>query len=334
MKGMLKKYKIPLISGGVLLSIIVSSSMINFDSPKQNIDENKAKLEIYTGTNTSQANIIKDKQIERDKEDREDQREEVVKKTYNDKNKDNYEKEKDIKEKSEDTNKTANIINKTEKATNNLENNNIEIKEKVQLTKTKEKDVNKKSLSNIEEGNYTTKKGDTLFLIAQDFDLTVDHLIELNNLNSDIIYENQTLKIEDTVSDSFNHSVSRGNERSEDLYWLSRVIHAEAQGESYKGMLAVGNVIINRADSHLFPDTIKGVVFDKQNGYTQFSPVIDGSIHNTPDAESIKAAKEILAGARPVGKALYFLNPRKSTNFWIENNRKYMKTIGLHDFYY
>ena len=100
------------------------------------------------------------------------------------------------------------------------------------------------------------------------------------------------------------------------------------------GKVAVGNVIMNRVNSKLFPNTVKGVVFDKQNGYIQFSPVIDGTIYNTPDAESIRAANEVLNGAKPVGDALYFLNPRKSTNFWIVNNRRHMTTIGLHDFYY
>ncbi|HZX21847.1 MAG TPA: cell wall hydrolase, partial [Clostridia bacterium] len=174
----------------------------------------------------------------------------------------------------------------------------------------------------------------TLFLIAQKFGISVGYLMGLNGLYSDMIYENQVLKINDTASSPTYQVASRGSARSDDLYWLSRIIHSEAGGESYLGKVAVGNVIINRVNSSLFPNTIKDVVFDRQNGYTQFSPVSDGSIYNTPGAESVRAAGESLAGSRPVGNALYFLNPRDSSNFWIVNNRKYMTTIGLHDFYY
>ncbi|MBM7853970.1 N-acetylmuramoyl-L-alanine amidase [Desulfohalotomaculum tongense] len=130
-------------------------------------------------------------------------------------------------------------------------------------------------------------------------------------------------------------TVNRGTSRlSDEVYWLARIIHAEAEAEPFVGKVAVGNVILNRVNSSKFPNTIYGVIFDKQYGRTQFSPVIDGRIYNTPGDESIKAAKAALKGYRPVGSALYFLNPKKSQNFWIVKNRKYMTTIGKHDFYY
>ncbi|MFW5648965.1 MAG: LysM peptidoglycan-binding domain-containing protein [Candidatus Alkaliphilus sp. MAG34] len=193
---------------------------------------------------------------------------------------------------------------------------------------------NSASLANITGGSYTVRKGDTLSSIAQRAGVSVDHLKQLNGLYSDTIYANQVLKTGGTVANSSYQTVSRGSARSDDLYWLSRIIHSEAGGEPYSGKVAVGNVIINRVNSPLFPNTVKDVVFDRQNGHVQFSPVLDGSIYNTPGAESVRAAGESLAGSRPVGNALYFLNPRDSTNFWIVNNRKYMTTIGLHDFYY
>lgn len=191
----------------------------------------------------------------------------------------------------------------------------------------------------ITTNKYVVRENDTLFTIAQRANVTTEQLKKLNQLKHDVILVGQVLFInasENLIADNSNsnkETTSRGY-REEDLYWLSRIIHAEAQGESYEGKVAVGNVVLNRVESSLFPNTIKEVVFDKQHGYTQFSPVLDGNIYNTPNSDSINAAKDALSGKRPVGEALYFLNMSKSTNFWIVQNRKYFMTIGDHDFYY
>ncbi|OGO77536.1 MAG: hypothetical protein A2Y23_07670 [Clostridiales bacterium GWB2_37_7] len=117
------------------------------------------------------------------------------------------------------------------------------------------------------------------------------------------------------------------------LYWLSRIIHAEAEAEPYAGKVAVGNVVLNRVNSSLFPNTIKGVIFEYYQGIPQFSPVEDGTIYNTPSSASIQAARAALAGERPVGTATYFFNPDKSAGKWIVENKTFVKTIGDHDFY-
>lgn len=195
-------------------------------------------------------------------------------------------------------------------------------------------------MSPITGERYTVKNGDTLFLIAQRSNTTINELVAMNGLANDVIHVGQVIQTkrssqaENVASAPSNQTISRGSNRDDDIYWLSRIIHAEAQGEPYQGKVAVGNVILNRVRNGNFPNSIYGVVFDKQHGYTQFSPVIDGTIYNNPGRESIQAATEALNGARPVGEALYFLNPRKATNFWIVHNRRYMKTIGDHDFYY
>lgn len=127
--------------------------------------------------------------------------------------------------------------------------------------------------------------------------------------------------------------ISQKNYTDEDLYWLSRIVEAEAQAEPYEGKLAVANVIINRKNSPEFPGTIKSVIFQKTSGYYQFSPVPNGTIYNTPSADSIKAAEEALEGKNNIGNSLFFLNPRKSTSFWITSNRTYYTSIDQHDFY-
>ena len=118
----------------------------------------------------------------------------------------------------------------------------------------------------------------------------------------------------------------------DDLYWLSRIISAEAKGESLKGQIAVGNVVLNRVRSKSYPNTIYGVIFDRKHG-TQFSPVAFGTIYQNPSASSVIAAKICLEGYSLSNDILFFVNPRLATSTWIEENRKYEFTIGNHNFY-
>ncbi|MBR6259800.1 MAG: cell wall hydrolase, partial [Oscillospiraceae bacterium] len=68
----------------------------------------------------------------------------------------------------------------------------------------------------------------------------------------------------------------------DDVYWLSRIINAEAGNEPFLGKIAVGNVIMNRVFSSEFPDTVYDVIFDRKCG-VQFTPTVNGSIYMTPD---------------------------------------------------
>ena len=114
-----------------------------------------------------------------------------------------------------------------------------------------------------------------------------------------------------------------------DLYWLSRIIHAESGNQSLAGKIAVGNVVLNRVASSRFPNTVYDVIF--QRG--QFTPASSGTINRTPSTESIAAAKLCLEGTNTAGSALYFINARVSPNSWAARNRPYVATIGAHTFY-
>ncbi len=117
-----------------------------------------------------------------------------------------------------------------------------------------------------------------------------------------------------------------------DLYWLARIISAEARGEPFAGQIAVGNVVLNRVRSSEFPNTVKGVIFDQKFGI-QFSPVSSGTIYNTPTASAIRAAKICLEGYSLSTRMIYFYNPTIATSSWIGRTRPYIMTIGNHKFY-
>lgn len=121
--------------------------------------------------------------------------------------------------------------------------------------------------------------------------------------------------------------------RSDEVFWLARIIHAESRGESLLGQIAVGGVVLNRVKSAYYPNTIYGVIFDRKYG-VQFSPILDGTIYNTPGYSATLAAKIALEGYDVTGGAFFFLNTALATSSWIPRNRPYAFTIGNHDFYY
>ena len=120
--------------------------------------------------------------------------------------------------------------------------------------------------------------------------------------------------------------------REDAVYWLSRIISAESRGESLLGQIAVGNVVMNRVASPLYPNTIWGVIFDKKYG-VQFSPILDGSIYNPPTESAVIAAKVVLEGYSVNSEVLFFLAPRYAQSSWIPKSREYEFSIGNHDFY-
>ena len=120
--------------------------------------------------------------------------------------------------------------------------------------------------------------------------------------------------------------------REDEVYWLSKIISAESAGESLIGQIAVGDVILNRVKSPLYPNTIYGVIFDRKYG-VQFSPILDGSIYKDPTYTATLAAKICLEGTSLSDNAMFFLNPRVAQSNWIVKSREYAYSIGGHDFY-
>lgn len=110
------------------------------------------------------------------------------------------------------------------------------------------------------------------------------------------------------------------------LNLLAHLIFAEAGNQPMRGKIAVGNVVLNRVNSPLFPNTLYRVVYQSN----QFSVVNDGAINKTPSEEAVTAAKLCLEGAK-VTDALFF-NVR-GLRCWAALNRPYVTTIGNHDFY-
>lgn len=114
---------------------------------------------------------------------------------------------------------------------------------------------------------------------------------------------------------------------SNNLNILAKLIHGEARGEPYSGMVAVGAVVLNRVSNPNFPSTVAGVIY--QSG--AFDAVSDGQINLTPSTQAYNAARDALNGWDPSGGAIYYFNPATATNKWIWS-RPLTVTIGRHRF--
>ncbi|MDI9439170.1 MAG: LysM peptidoglycan-binding domain-containing protein [Firmicutes bacterium] len=171
---------------------------------------------------------------------------------------------------------------------------------------------------------YKVEAGDSLYWIATTYGLSVEELKDLNNLESDVIRVGQRLLV---PLDQVKYYPVGVRLTSQEVEWLAQMIHAEARGEPYLGQVAVGAVIINRILSPQFPDTLRGVLFQTN----AFQPIQNGSFYMAPNETARRAALEALSGHDPTGGALFFFNPRKSTDRFM-HSRPVQTTIGNHRF--
>ncbi|MDO4541584.1 MAG: LysM peptidoglycan-binding domain-containing protein, partial [Bacillota bacterium] len=148
---------------------------------------------------------------------------------------------------------------------------------------------------NSPQANYTVSSGDSLYKIAVSYGTTVKELQRVNSLTAARIYAGQRLYIPQAVAPEVENSGNTLDLTEDEIYMMAKMIYGEARGESYSGQVAVGAVIINRIKSPDFPNTMAGVLFQKN----QFSAVDDGQYYLTPDSTAIAAAYDAAAGTDP-----------------------------------
>lgn len=119
----------------------------------------------------------------------------------------------------------------------------------------------------------------------------------------------------------------------DDLKLLACTIEAEAGDQSFVGMVAVGNVILNRVSSKQYQDSIKDVIYAPY----QFAVVRNGSLsrkfktYNKTEVSKmcISAARAAFDGENYVGDRLYF---RMYTKSFAKTVKNYI-IIGDHIFH-
>ena len=123
----------------------------------------------------------------------------------------------------------------------------------------------------------------------------------------------------------------------EDLEVLLRIVEAEAGCEDEEGKLLVANVILNRLNSDRFPDSVTEIVFQRENGVTQFSPVADGSYSRVQiSEETVDAVGRALAGEDISRGALYFAARKYADSEsmrWFDEKLTLLFCHGGHEFF-
>ena len=118
---------------------------------------------------------------------------------------------------------------------------------------------------------------------------------------------------------------------------LLRILEAEAGGEDQDGKLLVANVVLNRVNNELFPDTVWEVVMQKEQGIAQFSPTVDGRYQNVRVSEDTVAAVErALYGENISQGALYFCAREKADSDrlkWFDRKLTRLFSYGHHEFF-
>lgn len=146
-----------------------------------------------------------------------------------------------------------------------------------------------------------------------------------NGLNADGIAGEKTLA---ALGINNSESSSSGNNvNNTDLNLLSKLVHGEARGEPYKGMVAVAATVLNRVADSRFPNSIAGVIY--QSG--AYTCVDDGQINLEASSQARKAAQDAINGWDPTSGCIYYFNPDTATSSWIWSRPQVM-TIGKHIF--
>lgn len=161
------------------------------------------------------------------------------------------------------------------------------------------------------------------------FVTTLSYLFIFNTTNV-VAANNPLTNPNSSVSSLSNCSTLKSYVSDEDIDLMARLVAGESIGEPYEGKIAVASVVLNRVCDPKFPDTIKGVIFQKN----AFSCVKNNTINSIPNKECYNAVYEALNGYDPTNKALFFYNPTIATCSWMkQSNKVNVLTIGHHTFF-
>ena len=124
---------------------------------------------------------------------------------------------------------------------------------------------------------------------------------------------------------------SGGGFSADELLLVAQVVQEESKGSGVEARAAVANVIYNRIASSRFPDSVSGVIFQKN----QFTVARDEDKLRAvvPVSKTIEAVNQIFIGGDMIlpDDVLYFRSSKKGTSW---DKRVYYATYGGNSFFY
>ena len=189
------------------------------------------------------------------------------------------------------------------------------------VTKVQKKLIQYGYMTGTADGRYGEKTRDAVEWFQRKNGLTADGRVGVKTAAA------LGVTLSGSKTASTTASASSAKIVSADHRLLAKLVYAEARGEPYKGQVAVAAVVLNRVSSASFPNTISGVIYQRN----AFTCVNNGSINNTPDNSCIRAALDALNGWDPTGGCLYYYNPKTAVDNWIRT-RTTKTVIGRHSF--
>ena len=177
--------------------------------------------------------------------------------------------------------------------------------------------INKKAV----EAFTIEKKEDRKLKITSFLGVTQEKISEKRILTANVITQDRKFKITQSEYDN-----------------LLRLVEAEAGGEDLIGKMLVANVVLNRVESDQFPDSINEVIFQSNNGVTQFSPVSDGRFYAIKvSQQTVEAVNLALQGEDNSQGALYFAARKwadQESMRWFDDELKSLFVYGNHEFFF
>ncbi len=150
--------------------------------------------------------------------------------------------------------------------------------------------------------------------------------------NAEVVWDGENQAVHLTGSGVLESGLTYYDDEADSLLWLARIIYHESGNQPLDGKVAVGNVVMNRVNNPIFPDTVYDVLYDNRTG-VQFLKQSNTKIFKEPNEESWLAAKLVMEGYVTAPGCLYFASVRLIKTCWAAKNRTYYASIGAHAFW-
>lgn len=194
---------------------------------------------------------------------------------------------------------------------NNINNNILQIGQIIKIPVNDDKPIKNYI-------NYTVKKGDTLFKIANEFNTTIKDIIEINDLESTILNIGQIIKVpsNNTNPDNIYYTVVKGDS----LYKIAKMYNVNVDdiiklNNLNNNILQIGDILIIPKKEDNSTPPVEGVLkYTVVNGDTLYKIA---NMYNV-DVDSIKKLNNLESNLLSVNQVLLIPNKNSVDQSYIE----------------